>query len=43
MCLVSMKLVSKHLERLGLQNKDGMKVSAQLNNMFSSWVICSQT
>lgn len=29
MCLVPMKLVSKHLERLGLQNKDGMKVSAQ--------------
>lgn len=33
----------KHLERLDLQNKDGIKVSLQLNNMFSNWVIGSQT
>jgi hypothetical protein len=33
----------KHLERLGLQNKDRIEVSPQLNNMFSNWVIGSQT
>lgn len=33
----------KHLEILGLQNKDGIKMSPQLNNMFSNWVISSQT
>lgn len=33
----------KHLERLGLQNKDGIKVSPQLNNRFSNWVIGSQS
>lgn len=33
----------KHLERLGLQNKDGIKVSSQLSNMFNNWVIGSQT